>query len=123
MLVDDYWVDIVVWLDDTGKTFKYFVFDTEDSSRVAYGGVSVFDSWVSCEYEIYVDLFKDYWTEQVGIDLPTSQVDFIKLGEGSVMKYLEENVAGYADNKMAIDAFLQAEIEFVGEDGFTQHGF
>lgn len=48
--------------------------------------------------------------------MPTSEVEFIRQGTGSIQKYLEENVEAYGKNKSKVDEFLDTEIEFIGED-------
>ena len=123
MLVNNYWLDVVMCLDDEGKTFRYLAFDVQDKSKVIYGGAAVFDSWQSCDYQIFIDLFYEYWQGELGVDMPQSQVEFIRQGSGDAKSYLEEYIEGYNANKDTINEFLETDIAFVGEERFTQHGY
>ena len=46
MLVSNRWYDVIVFLDEESQAFRYFVFETEDSTKMAYGGAAVLDYWM-----------------------------------------------------------------------------
>ena len=123
LLVNDYWMDVIVCLDAEGKTFRYFVFDVQDNLKAVYGGATVFESWQPCDYQISTDLYYEYWQGELGVDMPQSQAAFIRQGSGDVKSYLKEHIEGYDANEDTIDKFMETGIAFVGEEHFIQHGY
>ena len=123
MLVNNYWMDVIVCLSEDGKTFRYLIFDTRDKTKFVCGGAEVFESWQACDYQIFVDLYYEYWMGALGADMPRSQIEFIRQGSGNVQDYLEEYIEGYDSGRDIIDEFLETGIDFIGEEHFTQHGY
>ena len=120
ILVESKWIDLIVYLDENGESFKYFVSETESDKFISYGGVRLFDEWIDSEYFISMSL-PFGWEENIEGDLPISKVDFIRYGSGSVLEYLSENIPSYQNNKSKVDSFFEKELEYISQDRFTKN--
>ena len=123
IMVDHKWIDIIVYLDENGETIRYLICDIGNEEDISYGGVRVFDEWIGREYNIEFNIPFEYWENEIGIETPTSQVEFIKYGVGSLKGYLNENLPAYKHNQIQVNDFLDQEIEFIPLDQFTRHEF
>jgi serine/threonine protein kinase len=121
-MVEHKWIDIIVYFDQNGETIRYIICDIGDEESISYGGASVFDEWIGLEYSIELNMPFEYWENEVGIKTPTSQVEFIKYGDGSLKRYLNDNLPAYQHNQKGVNDFLDRDIEFVPLEQFTKHG-
>ena len=123
MLVSNMWYDVIVFLDEESQAFRYLIFETEDSAKMAYGGTAVLDDWIGLEYEVYIDLYYDYWMGELNGEMPVSQVDFIRHSTGSIVGYLKENIPSYDGHADKIAEFLDTDFDTIPQERFIQHGF
>lgn len=122
VLCNNQWVDMVVYLDAQGKSMKYFVAYADDGQHMAYGGARMPDEWIGSAYDIFMDLFFEYWEGEKGMDVPVSEIDFIQYASGSIKSYLRDQIPAYGQNKETIDKFIAKELELVPQDRYTRHG-
>jgi serine/threonine protein kinase len=123
IMVDHKWIDIIVYLDENGETIRYLVCDIGNEEDISYGGVRVFDEWIGSEYTIEFNIPFEYWENEIGIETPASQIEFIKHGYGSLKGYLNDNLPAYQYNQKQVNDFLDQDIEFIPLDQFTRHEF
>lgn len=123
MIVEHRWVDIIVYLEQSGETIRYFIYDIENEESMSYGGVRVFEEWIGHEYNIELNIPFEYWENEIGIEAPISQIEFIRFANGSLTGYLSENIPAYNHNQKQVNDFLDQDIEFIPQDQFTEHGF
>jgi len=123
IMVEHKWIDVIVYMDENGETIRYLTSDIGYEESVSYGGVKVFDEWIGHEYNIELNIPYEYWENEIGIGSPTTQIEFIKYGRGSLSGYLSENLPAYQHNHIMIDEFLNKDIEPIPHEFFTKHDF
>ena len=122
-MVENKWIDIIVYLDNDGETIRYIVSDIGNEQIISYGGISVFEQWMGREYNVELNIPFEYWENDVGIEAPISHVEFIKYGNGSLKGYMNDNIPAYQHNQNEVNEFLDREIEFIPEQQFNKHEF
>ncbi len=123
IIAEHRWMDIIVYLDETGEILRYFVFDTEDEEHISYGGIRVLDEWIGSDYSIELNIPFEYWENEMGIVAPITEVELARFGSGSFIGYLSDNIPAYHRFQDQIREFLDQDIEYISQDQFTEHGY
>ncbi len=123
IIAEHRWMDIIVYLDETGETLRYFVFDAEDEEHISYGGIKVLEEWIGSEYNIELNVPFEYWEDEMGMGAPITEVELVRFGNGSFIGYLSDNIPAYHRFQDQIHEFLDQDIEFISQNQFTEHGY
>jgi hypothetical protein len=122
LIAEHRWMDIYVYLDGDGQAIRYFVSDAESEELLAYGGIRVYDDWIGREYGIELNVPFEYWENELGVGAPITEIEFVRVGDGSVMDYFKDNMTAYNLNRQQIEEFLDNEIELIPIEHFIEHG-
>ena len=118
---EDEWVDAMIWLNESGDQFYYFINNPNDTAQVMYGSVALPEDWQYDRWGIGVSAYYDM--DEVS-NLPSGykDIDFIRIGSGTLQSYLNEYIPTYQENKQELDAFLAKPAQAMPELQPQQQG-
>ena len=99
----DEWIDKIIWINENGDQIFYLITNTADPAQVMYGSVALPEDWLYDRWGFGVGGYFDAGENaEEYID-----VDFIRVGSGTLKSYLTESVPAYLENQEELDAFLE----------------
>lgn len=122
MIAEHRWMDIIIYMDERGETLRYFIFDTMDEPHMAYGGIRVLDEWADGEYSIEWNIPFEYWENEMNMPAPVTAVELIRMGGGSMVDYVREQISADTRHIEEMEIFLAQELESIPPEDYTPHG-
>ena len=101
----DEWVDAIIWLNESGDQFYYFINNPENTAQIMYGSVALPEDWQYDRWGIGVSAYYDM-LEGANHPSGNKDIDFIRIGSGTLQSYLNDYVPAYQENKEELENFL-----------------
>ena len=101
----DEWIDEIIWLNESGDVLYYFITNPNTPLQVMYGSVALPEDWQYARWGIGIDGF--YGVDENSKPLGYKDIDFIRVGSGSLQSYLTYFIPAYLENQAELDAFFE----------------
>ena len=98
------WLDEILWLNETGDQVFYVAYNPDNPVLVLYGSVALPKDWQYDSWGIHIGA---HYQAGEGAESAYRDVDFIRIGLGSLKSYLYYFVPAYQENQAELDAFLE----------------